>query len=119
MSKIDFEDIRNANMTRCIEWMGALPSPQNIAFHGLELGGEAGEAQNICKKIARYYMDGIPGYLHPDLATPMLAEELADVIICVDMIAATLNIDLAEAVKDKFNATSDKHGFKTHLLPEK
>ena len=44
-----------------------------------------------------------------------LAEELADVIICVDLIAASMGIDLNAAVIQKFNATSEKYGLKTHF----
>lgn len=108
------ERLRRANIMRCYEWMGGAPDVKNLAFHGLELGGEVGEAQNIIKKLIRWY-DGIPGKINPEIGVPMLAEELADVIICIDLIAATYNIDLVKAVTDKFNATSDKHKFTTHL----
>ena len=99
---------------RCYEWMGEAPNVKNLAFHGLELGGEVGEAQNVMKKLDRWTQD-IPGKINPGTGVPMLAEELADVIICVDMIAAIYDIDLVESVVDKFNKTSDKHNFTTHL----
>ena len=114
MGKINFDDLRKANEDRCIEWMGAPPNLKDISFHACELGGEVGEALNICKKIDRYRMN-IPGKIPPLQGRPMLAEELADVIICVDMIASILDIDLAESVRRKFNATSEKHGFNIKL----
>ena len=39
--------------------------------------------------------------------------ELADVIICADLIAMDEGIDLAQAVKDKFNKTSRKYNLNT------
>jgi NTP pyrophosphatase (non-canonical NTP hydrolase) len=45
-----------------------------------------------------------------------LADELADVVICVDRIAAKLNLDLGECVRRKFNATSAKNDLKT-IMP--
>ena len=44
-----------------------------------------------------------------------LKQELADVLICVDLIAMDLGIDLAAAVRDKFNATSEKYELSTRL----
>jgi hypothetical protein len=41
---------------------------------------------------------------------------LADVVICVDRIAAKLNLDLGECVRRKFNATSAKNDLKT-IMP--
>lgn len=112
-----FTLLREQNTTRCIEWMEAPPSLENISFHALELGGECGEAQNICKKIDRHRME-IPGALSPKEGKPMLGEELADVIICCDMVASIFNIDLWHEVCRKFNKTSSKHGFNTMLPPK-
>ena len=44
-----------------------------------------------------------------------LAEELADGIICIDLIAMDENIDLDAAVADKFNRTSINNGLRTRL----
>ncbi len=44
-----------------------------------------------------------------------LSEELADVVICADLLAAKYNIDLEAAVKDKFNKTSDKYNLGVKL----
>ena len=106
--------LRYANIMRCREWMGEPPHRKNLAFHGLELGGEVGEAQNVMKKLDRWVQD-IPGKINPSTGVPMLAEELADIIVCVDIIAAIYDINLEESVTDKFNKTSDKHNFATHL----
>ena len=44
-----------------------------------------------------------------------LAEELADVVICADLVALGEGIDLQQAVINKFNATSRKVGLSTML----
>lgn len=103
------DKLRTANKVRQEEW-----DPTNaitLSYRGNELGGETGEAQNIIKKIERERL-GLRG----SRATPQrLAEELADVIICCDLIARDVGIDLQQAVKDKFNATSEKYGLTTRI----
>ena len=103
------EKLRDANQQRHQEWAKGENIP--LSFRGLELAGEAGEACNELKKIERVRL-GLAGG-KDDLTG--LREELADVIICVDLIAMDLGIDLGEAVRDKFNATSEKYGFETRI----
>jgi len=84
--------LRIANVTRQKEWDkdGGI----SLSYRGNELTGETGEACNIIKKLDREKL-GIRG----SRATPdQLAEELADVIICADLVGATLSVDLAAAV---------------------
>lgn len=82
-----------------------------LSFRGNELGGEAGEAQNVIKKIERERL-GLRG---SRVSINDLADELADVIICADLIAMEEGIDLGKAVKRKFNATSEKYGLSTKI----
>lgn len=106
---LDFYKLRDVNVARQIEW-----DPENkvdITFHGCELAGEVGEACNIIKKLARERM-GIRG---SRATLEELAAELADVIIVADLIAAHAGIDLGAAVRDKFNATSEKYALLTVL----
>lgn len=105
-----FKNLREANVARDIEWnIGS--ERVSLAFRGNELAGEVGEACNVLKKLERERI-GIRG----SRATPeQLAEELADVLICVDLIAMDLGIDLGKALADKFNATSEKYGLQTRL----
>ncbi len=107
-----FEELREANSRRHQEWAGS--TPISLSFRGLELGGEAGEVLNEVKKLERGRM-GIAGG-KTDLDG--LKEELADVMICVDLIAMDLGIDLSEAVEKKFNRTSEKFGLETRFYPE-
>lgn len=130
VSSGEFTALRDANHTRQKEW-----DPMNMistAYRGNEFGGEVGEAveeliahllnmlrlskaagklQNLVKKLEREKL-GIPG---SRTSHAELAKELADVIICTDLIAMDAEIDLWEAVRSKFNATSEKVGLKTKI----
>lgn len=74
--------------------------------------GELGEAANIAKKLNRV-RDGIPG--NGDLSESdlrqMLADEIADTYIYLDLLAQAAGIDLQRAVVSKFNRTSKKIGY--------
>lgn len=110
--EITFSTLRTANHKRQIEW--DTENQITLAYRGNELAGETGEACNIIKKLERERM-GIRGSRSTKKA---LAEELADVIICADLIAMQEGIDLADAIKNKFNATSTKYGLNTTLNNE-
>jgi NTP pyrophosphatase (non-canonical NTP hydrolase) len=103
------ELLRIANWKRQLEW-----DPDDkitLSYRGNELAGETGEACNIMKKLERERL-GIRGTRTTRRA---LAKELADIIICVDLISSNEGINLAEAVRDKFNETSEKYGLETRL----
>lgn len=103
-------DLRSANLARHIEWCSGKPVP--ALFRATELGGEVGEALNVIKKLERERL-GFPGGRE---TIDHLAEELADVVICVDLVAMDYNIDLSLWVPRKFNATSDKVGLTTRMV---
>lgn len=126
----EFKQLRISNTARQKEWD---PLDRiSTAYRGNEFGGEAGEAleeaiayllnlirlsksagklQNLVKKLEREKL-GIPG---SRTTADDLAKELADVIICTDLIAMDADVDLWKAVRDKFNATSEKVGLKTKI----
>ena len=106
---VELKDLRDANIRRHEEWAG--DTEISLAFRGLELGGEAGEVLNEIKKLERERM-GIAG---GKTELEGLKEELADVLICADLIAMDLGIDLSDAVEKKFNGTSEKFGLKTRF----
>lgn len=83
----------------------------DLMFKTTELAGETGEACNVAKKLVRERL-GIRG---SRATLEQLAEELADVVICTSIIANHVGIDLEKAVRDKFNATSDKIGLSVRL----
>lgn len=80
-------------------------------FFGLELGGEAGEAQNVIKKLVREDL-GIDGSRD---TTEHLAQELSDTIITCCNVARYYGIDLTEAIRTTFNNTSEKRNLRVRL----
>jgi len=74
--------------------------------------GELGEAANVVKKLNRI-RDGIPSNGNTKEAyEQMLADEIADTFIYLDLMAQAAGIDLPAAVEKKFNETSRKIGYK-------
>lgn len=109
MKTLLFEELRTANIKRQAEWCP--DQTPDLSFRGNELAGETGEACNVIKKLERARQ----GWRGSTDTVEHLAEELADVIICVDLIALQLGIDLGAAVRDKFNATSEKQNLKVFI----
>ena len=73
--------------------------------------GELGEAANIIKKMNRV-RDNIPGNIEgPGQLHAMLAEELADVAIYLDLLAQAAGFDLEQARDAKFEKTNRKLGY--------
>lgn len=109
MQPVEFLTLREANRHRQLVWDAG--NRIDLAYRGNELAGEVGEACNVIKKLARERL-GIRG---SRATVQQLREELADVVICVDLIALAEGIDLDAAVREKFNATSEKVGLPTRL----
>jgi len=106
---LTFSDLRTANVMRQKEW-----DPGNkitASYRGNELAGELGEACNVIKKLERERL-GILGSRSTVIA---LAEELADIVICTDLIAMHYDILLFKAVRKKFNKTSVENKLITRL----
>ena len=79
--------------------------------------GELGEAANIVKKLNRV-RDGVPGNQETEeQLRAALRHEIADVFIYLDLLAQAAGVDLEEAVREKFNLTSDKIGSAIKLRP--
>lgn len=106
-----YETIREANSVRQKEWDSA-DKTIDLSYRGNELAGEVGEACNVIKKLERERF-GLRG---SRATLEQLAEELADVIICADLVALAAGIDLDTAVRKKFNTTSEKIGLKTRMI---
>lgn len=87
------------------------------------IAGEVGSAAHIAKKIdgdreARLLDSdtswiGVPG--GPQTVRGALADELADIVIYVDLLAQRIGVELATAVAAKFNATSARRHSKVLL----
>lgn len=110
MDTVEFSTLTEANAARQKEWDAG--NQLTLAYRGNEMAGEVGEACNVIKKLERERL-GIRGSRD---TVEHLMEELADVVICAHLCAMAVDGDLEQAVRDKFNATSEKMGLKTRLL---
>lgn len=99
------KELRAANKARQAAWCPE-QIPPDLSFRGNELAGETGEVCNVIKKLERERL----GWRGSRDTLSHLAEELADVVICADLVAIAAGIDLRTAVVMKFNATSVKVG---------
>lgn len=111
MNDLTFGALRAANEEREKLWCADGDPVPDLLFRAVELGGEVGEALNVVKKLERERH----GWRGSRASKEDLASELADVIICADLLASAAGIDLAAAVAEKFNATSEKVGLPTRL----
>lgn len=112
---ISFADLRAANISRCAKWHPRGLSEWSLSDWFTATMGELGEAANVAKKLNRE-RDGIAGNSQTeDELRADLADEIADVAIYLDILAASEGIDLAAAIVDKFNRTSLKVGFPERL----
>lgn len=114
MSELTFTEFRNYNETRDAEFKCRIDGEQewNIVDRSNELAGEVGELCNMAKKIRRQKL----GMFDTDVTKEDIAKEIADVQICLDLMAMDLDIDLGKAVTEKFNESSDKFGLMTKIL---
>ena len=123
----EYRTLRAANAARQLEWDA--DNQITSSYRANELAGEMGEAleraldlivlaaavgklSNTIKKLERERL-GIRGSRS---TVEQLAEELADVVICTDLVAMDYNIDLDESTRKKFNETSEKQNLKTRMI---
>jgi len=98
------DHLRAVNMERYEAWAGKPIS--DPLFQATELGGEVGELLNVVKKLYREEQ----GWRGSRATIGDLRGEIADVLICLDKLAAYYGVDLAAVTIATFNATSDKVG---------
>lgn len=80
---MNYDRLRLADVERQAEWPGG--ERADLAFRGLELGGEVGELLNLVKKRVRLERD-IAGTTETRAKLQdELRDELGDVIICLDL----------------------------------
>lgn len=107
-----FDQLRSLNIIRCETGFGHALNSWSVAEWGNAAAGELGEACNVAKKMLRF-RDNVKGNqsgISRDDYKAKLAQELADTIIYIDLWAASEGIDLAQTVRDVFNAKSKEIG---------
>jgi NTP pyrophosphatase (non-canonical NTP hydrolase) len=135
---LDFEEMSTMNAQRAERWHGRnwldAKDPWSLADWANAMGGEAGEAQNIVKKMRRIEANLWDKQTYPGDATvvlsrlaqlhgseayeelrEMLGNELADVVLYADLLAQKAGLDLAACVRTKFNRTSEVQNFPERL----
>lgn len=109
---LTFSEFAAVNRARCEapDGFGHPLDGWSISDWFLAAMGEFGEAANKAKKLNRV-RDGIPGNTEtPDELRAGLADEIADAVIYLDLLAQSLGFDLGTVVTSKFNRTSEKIG---------
>jgi NTP pyrophosphatase (non-canonical NTP hydrolase) len=108
----------NASLERCNRWHTGGIADWSINDWLVATGGELGEAMNVAKKLRRIEDNianesGDPArhVTSVEEATDLLAEELADTLSYLVLVAARAGIDLNQATIDKFNTVSERYGF--------
>lgn len=118
---LTFEGLSRVNRQRCNRWHPGFPEHNKADWSGADwsnaLCGEAGELANVVKKIRRLECEYDQGPSDPPLEDlrVMLADEMADVVCYLDLLATFYDVDLAAAVARKFNAVSERQGFPERL----
>lgn len=77
--------------------------------------GELGEAENIIKKMNRH-RDGVKEDIPMEQLQDMLADELADAEIYLDLLFQAAGIDRTAAIEGKFRRTSQKIGYELESI---
>ena len=111
MSNLRFVDLTHANSNRLNVFPGHADDPWNANDWMCAVTGEVGELASKLKRIRRRVV--VRNKSLPSQAD--LAEEIADIIIYLDLLASFLGIDTSTAVRDKFNSVSKEIGVDIYL----
>lgn len=87
----NYQTLRDANVVRQAEWDPA-GHAKDLLWRMNELAGEIGEICNVLKKLHRERC-GVEGFR---ATKDQLAEELADGVICIDLLAIDAQLDPVE-----------------------
>lgn len=113
---LTFEEFRAANVTRCVKWHPAGINSWSPSDWLTALAGELGELASLLKMRNRE-RDGLPGNKFSP-TDKQVADELADVLTYLDLLAAALGVDLGRAAAEKFNEVSERVGFPDRIRLE-
>lgn len=106
---LTFDAFRQANVTRCLKWHPAGIESWSPSDWLTAVTGELGELASLLKMRNRE-RDGLPGNKFSP-TDKQIADELADVLTYLDLLAAALGVDLGRAAVEKFNEVSERVGF--------
>jgi NTP pyrophosphatase (non-canonical NTP hydrolase) len=111
--QLTFEEFRKANVTRCLKWHPGGIESWSASDWLTAVTGELGELASLLKMRNRE-RDGLPGNKFSP-TDKQVADELADVVTYLDLLAVALHIDLGKAAVEKFNEVSKRVGFSDRL----
>ena len=103
------KELKKINPERSLDGFGFDLHEWSLAEWGNAVAGETGEMCNFIKKMHRGDLNHVRG-------RECVAEEMADIIIYLDLIATREGINLEQAIIDKFNKVSDRIGSSIKLI---
>ena len=106
---LTFDAFRSANVARCVKWHPAGIASWSPSDWLTAVTGELGELASLLKMRNRE-RDGLPGNKFSP-SQKQIADELADVLTYLDLLAEVLGVDLGRAAALKFNEVSERAGF--------
>ena len=111
---LTFDQLRLTNVARCEVHYHPIDAWSPTDW-GCALGGECGEALNLIKKLRRLETTDPTTVSRIQTAErqPLIhgiGQELADIVIYADLLAARLGLNLGGCVASKFNQVSEKIG---------
>jgi NTP pyrophosphatase (non-canonical NTP hydrolase) len=115
--ELTFAEFRRANVTRCLKWHPGGIESWSPSDWTTAITGELGELASLIKMRNRE-RDGLPGNKFSP-TRKQIADEIADVLTYLDLLAAALGVDLAVAVAEKFNDVSQRVGFPDRIRLER
>jgi NTP pyrophosphatase (non-canonical NTP hydrolase) len=111
--RITFEQFRAANVARCLKWHPGGIESWSPSDWLTAVTGELGELASLIKMRNRE-RDGLPGNKFSP-TQKQIADEIADVLTYLDLLAASMNIDMGAAAVEKFNEISLRVGFSDRI----
>ena len=111
---LTFRKFREANVTRCLKWHPAGLQSWSPSDWLTAITGELGELASLLKMRNRE-RDGLPGNKFSP-TRKQIEGEIADVFTYLDLLAASMDINLDDAVITKFNEISERVGFPDRVV---
>lgn len=127
MRLLSLQELQSTNLDRCQKWHSNGITDWSALEWAGAMCGEAGEAANVAKKMKRIesgafgnaHSDHVIGTDTPDDEYDLLIEELgnecADTLLYMCLLCSRHSIDLATAVRQRFNRKSEQMGFPERL----